>query len=44
MPGHKSRVEMEEKMLDVRNLSYEVFENGEKVTIVKDINFTVTDG
>lgn len=31
-------------MLDVRNLSYEVFENGEKVTIVKDINFTVTDG
>ena len=31
-------------MLDVRNLTYEVLENGEKVTIVKDINFTVADG
>ena len=28
-------------MLDVRNLTYEVIENGEKITIVKDINFTV---
>ena len=31
-------------MLDVRNLTYEVIENGEKITIVKDINFTVGDG
>ena len=31
-------------MLDVRNLTYEVIENGEKITIVKDINFTVEDG
>ena len=31
-------------MLKVRNLTYEVVENGEKVTIVKDINFTVGDG
>ena len=31
-------------MLDVRNLAYEVIENGEKITIVKDINFTVGDG
>lgn len=31
-------------MLDVRNLTYEVMENGEKITIVKDINFTVGDG
>ena len=31
-------------MLDVRNLTYEVIENGEKNTIVKDINFTVGDG
>lgn len=31
-------------MLDVRNLTYEVVENGEKITIVKDINFTVGDG
>ena len=30
-------------MLDVRNLTYEVIENGEKITIVKDINFTVGD-
>lgn len=32
------------KMLEVRNLTYEVIENGEKLTIVKDINFTVSDG
>lgn len=31
-------------MLNVRNLTYEVVENGEKITIVKDINFTVEDG
>lgn len=31
-------------MLEVRNLTYEVLENGEKITIVKDINFTVEDG
>lgn len=31
-------------MLEVRNLTYEVMENGEKVTIVKNINFTVPDG
>lgn len=31
-------------MLDVRNLTYEVIENGEKITIVKDINFTVGNG
>lgn len=31
-------------MLDVRNLTYEVMENGEKITIVKNINFTVGDG
>lgn len=31
-------------MLEVRNLTYEVVENGEKITIVKDINFTVGDG
>ena len=31
-------------MLEVRNLTYEVMENGEKITIVKDINFTVGDG
>lgn len=31
-------------MLEVRNLTYEVIENGEKITIVKDINFTVKDG
>ena len=31
-------------MLEVRNLTYEVIENGEKITIVKDINFSVEDG
>lgn len=31
-------------MLEVRNLTYEVMENGEKITIVKNINFTVQDG
>lgn len=31
-------------MLEVRNLAYEVVENGEKITIVKDINFSVEDG
>lgn len=31
-------------MLEVRNLTYEVVENGEKITIVKDIDFTVGDG
>lgn len=31
-------------MLEVRNLTYEVVENGENVTIVKDISFTVDDG
>ena len=31
-------------MLEARNLTYEVVENGEKITIVKDINFTVGDG
>ncbi len=31
-------------MLEVRNLTYEVVENGEKITIVKDINFSVADG
>jgi Fe-S cluster assembly ATP-binding protein len=31
-------------MLKVCNLGYEVIENGKKVTIVKDISFTVEDG
>lgn len=31
-------------MLEVRNLTYEVVENGERITIVKDINFSVTGG
>lgn len=31
-------------MLEVRNLAYEVMENGEKITIVKNISFTVKDG
>lgn len=31
-------------MLEVRNLTYEVMENGEKITIVKDINFSVEQG
>lgn len=31
-------------MLEVRNLTYEVIENGEKITIVKDINFSVEAG
>lgn len=31
-------------MLEVRNLTYEVVENGEKITIVKNISFTVPDG
>ena len=31
-------------MLEVRNLTYEVVEIGEKITIVKDINFAVGDG
>lgn len=31
-------------MLQVRNLTYEVVENGEKITIVKDISFSVKAG
>lgn len=31
-------------MLNVRNLTYEIMENGEKITIVKNINFDVEDG
>ena len=31
-------------MLEVRNLTYEVVENGENITIVEDINFAVGDG
>lgn len=31
-------------MLEVRDLTYEVVENGEKITIVKNINFKVEDG
>lgn len=31
-------------MLEVRNLTYEVMENGEKITIVKDVNFSVNPG
>lgn len=31
-------------MLEVRNLTYEVVENGEKITIVKNISFKVEDG
>lgn len=31
-------------MLEVRNLTYEVVENGENITIVKDINFTIGNG
>lgn len=31
-------------MLEVRNLTYEVVENGENVTIVRNISFTVDDG
>lgn len=30
-------------MLEVRNLTYEVVENGEKITIVDDINFTAAN-
>lgn len=31
-------------MLEVHDLTYEVFENGEKITIVNNINFTVNEG
>ena len=31
-------------MLEVRNLTYEVMENGKKVTVVKNISFMVDDG